>query len=160
MKQKVNKLWTWIFGGLLGLLGFTSCDPFGVIRCEYGCPHADYKVIGEVTDEAGKPVEGIRAIVAPRGLNAEDAEWYNDTLYTDRSGKISADLMKFAWFDGENKDMEVELADVDGETNGSFETAVLKRSELKLTQTKEGDNHWYDGEYTLEFKGTLKEKSE
>ena len=157
MKQKVNKLWVWIFGGLLSLLGFSSC---GIGRVEYGCPHADYKVIGEVTDEAGKPIEGIRAIVAPSGLDSENAEWYNDTLYTDVAGKINADLTKFAWFDSENSDLEVELADVDGPLRGEYETKVLRRIDLKLTQTKKGDNHWYDGEYTLEFKGILKEKSE
>lgn len=160
MKQKVNKFWTWILGGLLSLLGFSSCEWLPIGRTEYGCPHADYKVIGEVTDEAGKPIEGIRAIVAPSGLDSENAEWYNDTLYTDVAGKINADLTKFAWFDSENSDLEVELADVDGPLRGEYETKVLRRIDLKLTQTKKGDNHWYDGEYTLEFKGTLKEKSE
>ena len=158
MKQKVNNLWTWILGGLLGLLGFSSCDVI-VPKCEYGTPHADYKVIGEVTDEAGKPVEGIRVVVASAGLKHEDAQWYNDTLYTDRNGKVNETLYHFGWFGDVNK-MEVELADVDGPEHGSFETKVLKSGDFSFIQTQKGDNHWYDGEYTLEMKSKLKAKSE
>ena len=92
MKQKINKAWTWMLGGLMGLLGFSSCDPFGAIRYEYGAPYADYKVVGEVKDEAGKPVEGIRVVFAPWGRDSESAPWVNDTLYTDRAGKVAGEL--------------------------------------------------------------------
>lgn len=156
MKQKINKAWTWMLGGLLGLLGFSSCDPFGVMRCEYGMPYSDYKVIGEVKDEAGKPVEGIRVVFAPWGRDSESAPWVNDTLYTDRAGKVAGELK----VDGIGDNMEVEFADVDGPENGSFEPLLLKRSDLKITQTKEGDKSWYQGEYTIEAKARLKKKAE
>jgi putative lipoprotein (rSAM/lipoprotein system) len=156
MKQKINGWWTWMLGGLLGLLGFSACDPFGVMRCEYGMPYSDYKVIGEVKDEAGKPVEGIRVVFAPWGRDSESAPWVNDTLYTDRAGKVAGELE----VDGIGDHMEVEFADVDGPENGSFEPLLLKRSDLKITQTKEGDKSWYQGEYTIEAKARLKKKAE
>lgn len=161
MKQKINGWWTWMLGGLLGLLGFSACDPFGVIRYEYGAPYADYKVVGEVKDEAGKPVEGIRVVVAPWGRDSESAPWVNDTLYTDRAGKVAGKLMVEGIRDNGIRDnMEVEFADVDGPENGSFEPLLLKRSDLKITQTKKGDKSWYQGEYTIEAKARLKKKAE
>ena len=50
MKQKINGWWTWLLGGLLALLGFTSCTCIGYGLDEYGSPHADYRFIGEVSD--------------------------------------------------------------------------------------------------------------
>ncbi|MDR0811853.1 MAG: radical SAM-associated putative lipoprotein, partial [Paludibacter sp.] len=42
---------------LLGLFGFTNCEP----RQEYGTVEAVYAVKGKVTSRAdGKPIEGIR----------------------------------------------------------------------------------------------------
>jgi len=49
----------WTLAGILGLLGFSGCNKFGVD--EYGTPHADYTVKGAVFNKAtGKPLAGIR----------------------------------------------------------------------------------------------------
>lgn len=64
-KKSVYKLWSFILGGVLwviGLLSAGSCsDPWGnMIVCEYGCPHADYKISGVVQDaDTGAGIPGI-----------------------------------------------------------------------------------------------------
>ena len=53
-----------LFGGLLTVLGFGSCDVVGGgMMCMYGQPHADFTVKGTVTDEEGEPVKGIKTVV-------------------------------------------------------------------------------------------------
>lgn len=53
--------------GLFALLGFTSitsCNQsqVGDQLVEYGCPNADYKVLGTVKDSAGKPIKDIQVV--------------------------------------------------------------------------------------------------
>ena len=141
-----------LLGALLGALGFSSCnilvDPF--LRCEYGQPNADYKLIGEVKDQAGKPVKGIRVVFHPEtaGTDEEINAWNSDTLYSDASGKFSKDQLKYNWPDLTNS--YVKFEDGDGEENGgSFKSAVLPYSALKVEQTKKGDGSWYSGSFTI-----------
>jgi len=160
MKQKINGWWTWLLGGLLALLGFTSCRWIGYGLDEYGSPHADYRFIGEVSDEEGKPIEGIRVVVEPDGSpldpDYDGWGWYDiDTLYTDASGKVDARLKASGV---SKKKILVELEDVDGAEHGEFEGKVLNADELTMTQTREGDKNWYNGAFTIQMKTQLKKK--
>ncbi len=63
--MKGKSIFKFLATTVLGLLGFSSCSWLGIGLCMYGEPHADFKVLGTVRNEDGKPIEGIR--VAIRG---------------------------------------------------------------------------------------------
>ena len=142
--------WQYCLTALLALLGFSSCKKIiegigGPFLCMYGQPSANYKVIGEVKDPAGKPVEGIRVVVNPGSAHPE---YFKDTLYTDAKGQFQKENLTYSWPD-EFKDGTIQFEDVDGDKNGSFKTKVLKSSELEVKQTKKGDGAWYGGDFTI-----------
>ena len=151
MKTRFIKWYNLLLGALLGALGFSSCNiilsPF--MRCEYGQPHADYKLIGKVTDQTGKPVKGIRVIFHPElERTPEEDSWYSDTLYSDASGKFSKDHLKYTWPDITNS--YVTFEDIDGEENGgSFKSSELPYAAFEVEQTKKGDGSWYSGSFTI-----------
>ena len=156
MKQKVKNTWTLILGAILSLLGFGGCEElvhFGA--AEYGCPHADYKIVGEVTGE-GKPIKGIRVALLVGPYN--DNQYYGiDTLYIDSSGKIEKDLPAETL---DHERFSIKLEDVDGPENGSWQTKTLGKNELVFKQTKEGDGKWYQGVYTVTANAELKKAEE
>ena len=152
--------WQYCLSGLLALLGFGGCrgvidpdDPIngGRYMCMYGQPNANYKVIGEVKDPSGKPIEGIRVVVNPGSAHPD---YFKDTLYTDAKGQFLKENLRYSWPD-EFKDGTVKFEDVDGTKNGSFKTKELKSSELEVKQTKKGDGYWYKGVFTITAKTKL-----
>ena len=151
-----------LIGSLLALLGFQACNPFsifdgpdmyGTMVVEYGCPSAVFRFVGEASDEAGKPIPGIRIAVLPNGENDESA--YSDTLYTDKNGKVDSVLM-YTWPDTDR--IVVKFEDVDGDANGSFKEAKLSGNAIKVEQTAEGSGNWYEGEFTITAKAVLQKK--
>ena len=78
--RKLIRGTNWALAGLLSLLGFSSC---GNQVEEYGTPHADFKVTGRVTDEAGEPLSGIR--VVQTNLKSDFPSPY-DTVYSSPDG--------------------------------------------------------------------------
>lgn len=161
MKESLKKGWKYLLGSVLALLGFGGCDKIEDILdiggglCMYGQPTAHFKMVGDVKDEAGKAVRGIRVVVAP---NPEDQEgWENDTLYTDAAGHFGKDLIKHDWPD-DLKRVTVTFEDVDGPENGSYEMKELKRDDLQIQQTKKGDGDWFEGDYTVTANAVLKKK--
>lgn len=149
-------VWKYFAGSLLALLGFSSCRQIGFGREEYGQPHADFKLIGDVRDAAGEPVEGIRVVADP--TENEEKAWYNDTTYTDARGHFEVERLRYSWPDNFAKG-QIKFEDVDGDQNGSYRTKVLKTPDIKVTQTKKGDGRWYDGAFTITADATL-EKDE
>ena len=160
MEMKLNRIWKFLASTALGLLGFSSCEWLGIGVCMYGEPHADFKAIGTVTDNAGKPVEGIRvAVQQHRHYENSDSviydqnDWYdNDTIFTDSNGKY--ELVRSV-FSSPNR-VTVVFEDIDGEENGGeFEKA---EANPKVTQTKKGDKNWYGGAFQAEADVRLKKK--
>ena len=147
--------WQYALGGLLALLGFSGCGKIGWGMTEYGQPHANYKVLGEVKDPDGKPIEGIRVVVNP---GPEHPSYFIDTLYTDAKGQFQKEQLRYTWPD-EFKEGKVKFEDVDGAENGSFKTKELKASDLSIKQDKKGDGRWYGGDFTITANATL-EKDE
>ena len=143
MKTRVIKAGRAVLGFILALLGFSGCEYIG--RCEYGCPHADYKLQGTVTDARTKqPVKNIRVVFCSGGLDAEYS--YKDTLYTDESGKIERDYPSMTI---DHTRLQVLLEDIDEDENGSYETLLLEKENLPVKQVKKGDKHWYQGAFTI-----------
>ena len=146
MIQKAKHLWTVILGGLMSLLGLSSCSH--LFRAEYGCPHVDFKFIGEATGD-GKPVEGIRVVLLE---GTEDWSYAIDTSYTDASGRTERDLGMVRI----PEQMYVKFEDVDGPENGSWQTKIIRRESMEIVQTEDGDGRWDRGDYTVTAKADLK----
>ena len=148
MKSRIKKFWTRLLAAILGILGFASCEPVLM----YGSPHANFKALGTVKDEAGQSIEGIRVAVRQTRRNKSDnREWNtNDTLYTDVKG---------AWtlinYEGTVPDeLTIVLEDIDGEAHGgAFKPAEVKP---QIKQTHKGDNSWYLGDFEAKADVTLK----
>ena len=158
MKAALGKGWKWLLGLLMGLLGFAGCGKLGIFRNEYGCPNADFKLVGDVKDANGKGIEGIRVVFTPYpDAPEEQQKWESDTLYSDAQGHFEKERLKHDWPDGAQK-AAVKLEDVDGDAHGSFKTKILKGSELTVEQTKKGDKHWYSGGYTIRADAVLEEE--
>ena len=66
-----------LLSGALALLGFTGCSDVSDAPNLYGTPSVDYRVLGTVTDEEGKPLEGIQVVME------NPYAWY----YYDENGK-------------------------------------------------------------------------
>jgi len=72
----------WIFGtlnvllgGLLTLLGFSSCDSSAFnVECLYGQPYTKYSVKGAVLNDEAKPLEGMK--VTLKAVYREDSVEY------------------------------------------------------------------------------------
>ena len=158
MKSALGKGWKWLLGSLLTLLGFSGGERIGIIRCEYGVPNADFKLVGDVKDAKGKGIEGIRVVFTPYpDAPEEQQKWESDTLYSDVQGHFEKERLKHDWPDGAQK-AAVKLEDVDSDAHGSFKTKILKGSELTVEQTKKGDKHWYSGGYTIQADAVLEEE--
>lgn len=142
----------WLIATCLSALGFTSCNPFEV-QLEYGTPNANYSVKGVVTDEANRPIPGIKVTIGKQGLPYES--FYDiKTMTTDPNGAFAKSYI------GEfPRDLTFELTfeDIDGAANGEFKT----RSEnvvIKATELKDGGKSWFKGSATKEVTVKLESK--
>jgi len=137
---RLLKITNLLLGGLLALIGFAaSCDKDNIL-CEYGMPHAKFKVNGKVISVAtNEPVANIRVVMQ------------YDTAYTtsDGSYEVSDDF-------GFPRDTTYPLKfeDVDGVYNGSFHPADTS-VEFKEVIFHDGDGKWYAGETEKEFNISL-----
>ena len=151
MKKRLVSVKTLLSGALV-LLGFSACSKDTVDgggMCEYGSPSVDYRVIGEVSDEEGNPLEGIRVIVEKNSHMA-------DTVYTDAKGAFQTENINSVGF----YIHDVAFDDVDGEAGGGeFESAKVPIKDFERKKIKEGEG-WYDGEYELSTKVQMKKKDE
>ena len=152
MKTKIVHLFELIAGFLLSLLGFSGCREIINLRAEYGQPHATYKVIGQVTDEGGKPIPGIEVKGNLNYVKDGPLQLMNKTVTTGRDGKYILDSANWPG----STSATLEFTDIDGEANGGeFESATLSTS---LQKVAEGDGHWYEGSYTGTGNIRLKKK--
>ena len=164
----MNKKKRWnvesFLSGALALLGFAGCSNIKDAPDLYGTPSVDYKVIGTVTDEQGKPLKDIQVIVKnPNGWSYYDdntsreslpPQVIPDTLYTDKDGKFTSNnvhaisVSKFT----------VEIQDIDGEANGGeFLQKQLTKNDFNEKRIKKGKG-FYQGEYELSKDVQLKRK--
>ena len=163
MKKRIFSVRT-LLSGVVTLLGFSSCGENifngGEVVCEYGMPTVDYRVIGEVKDESGKPLQGIQVIVKDKYLYNKNGDYehtYNhegDTVYTDAKGAFESAKIQSAAL----KHQEIIFNDVDGEANGGeFRSVGMSIKDFDSKQIKKG-NGWYDGDFELSTKVQMKKK--
>ena len=149
MKIRLKNIWKHLAAVVLGLLGFASCGEEIEPLAMYGSPHADFKALGTVEDEAGKPIEGIRVAIR-RDFGKDYYE--NDTIYTDKKG----DYLLTKYNTLRPSGLLIVFEDVDGAGNGGEFKSAEARPEIK--QTGEGDKAWYQGLYEAKADVVLKKK--
>ena len=158
MKVRFNRFMNMLIGAVLSMLGFQSCGKIlGGFMAMYGTPHSDFTYKAKVTDETGKPIEGIKTVIDVyyswqdgAGFNYTNLD-HTDTLYTNSEGVAERKATVFA----QPSTVVVTLTDIDGEANGGeFEELVI--DDLKTTQVKKGDKGWYGGAYELDFEAKMK----
>jgi len=145
MSHKIIKGYNKVIAFLLSILGigssvtFTACD---VVNggCEYGTPHADFKITGTVTNESGGTVNGVKVLMM------------YDSTYTDANGDYTIVAEDFP----DDQTFPIQFIDIDGDDNGKLQT--LDTTVVFVDpEFENGDNHWYSGETATEFDVTLKE---
>ncbi|MBN1819979.1 MAG: radical SAM-associated putative lipoprotein [Prolixibacteraceae bacterium] len=140
MKSKLLKSTNIIISFFLSLLGFsTACD---IIRYEYGSPHADYILSGEVKSaKTGQPVPQIKVKAG------------YDSTFTDNSGRYVITYVGFLMEDS----LHVQFIDTDGATNNEYMPldTVAFYSDADFSG---GDGHWFKGTAYQELDVLLKEK--
>ena len=154
-----------LLSGALALLGFTGCSDINDAPDLYGTPSVDYRVLGTVTDEEGKPLEGIQVVmdnpwivsyldeggkeILPK-VDTTNMKILPDTVYTDKKGQFSG-LKTMA---GSLNKLTVEFRDIDGEANGGeFKSERFTKDKFDKKQLKKGDG-FYEGEY--EYSKTIR----
>lgn len=154
MKQSFKNIFRILSGLLLTALGFSSCDGnvIGGGREEYGCPNADYRLLGNVTDESGKPIKNIQ-VAAEFQVSEKDPKYFDrDTLYTDANGSFDKTVNTFP----NDYTVKVTFNDIDGSANdGDFESSSLS---VTPVQTKKGNGNWYNGVFSAQADAKLKKK--
>ncbi|MCL3782474.1 hypothetical protein EMN47_18990 [Prolixibacteraceae bacterium JC049] len=141
-KKGFFKTYNLVIAALMAILGFTSCDDEGGM-CEYGTPHALFKVNGKVTSvKTGQAVKDIQIIMG------------RDTVYTDASGNYK--LEKSVDF-APDDNYDLNINDVDGESNGTF---VNQKVDIDIKEVKftGGSGSWDQGEATKTIDVKLEEK--
>jgi putative lipoprotein (rSAM/lipoprotein system) len=128
----------WALAGIVVLLGFAGATSCSDSIAEYGSPHADFTVKGNVTNQDGAPIPGIQVSVG-------SSEYHYSADTTDSNGHYAV-LPGYA-----NNNLLVFVDDIDGEENGSYSSDYFPLGEVSLTG---GDKHWYQGkgEKTLDIK--------
>ena len=154
MKSNIKTILKHLAAAVMGLLGFASCGEEIEPLAMYGSPYANFKALGTVKDEAGKPIEGIRVAVQQTFRNSNGSIcWYEaDTVYTDKKGDYL--------LENNNVQLPGELTfyfeDIDGaENGGEFKSAEAKPEAIK---TGDGDGHWYKGLFEAKADVVLKKK--
>lgn len=115
----ITKTYSKLLAFFLSLLGF-SATHFSCVK--YGCPNGEIrpKITGSVVSERDEaPIQGIRAVLK------DNYQGY-DTAYTAKNGEF---FLQYPYtmckIDVQNQNIRVELQDVDGNENGSFENMEI-----------------------------------
>lgn len=138
MKEQLSKIMQIIISAIISLLGFSTSSCYVM----YGSPTADYQAEGYVTDEDGKPIEGIRIQVTLEDDYTDDNEGF--IVYSDSEGRFSTTKYK-DW-----RIQSLTATDIDGEKNGGeFEntTIDLRKMQLDLNPSNKKKDDWYLGVY-------------
>lgn len=122
------------------MLGFATSSE-KEMRTAYGTPSADFKVIGNVTNESNIPLEGIRVVMFP------------DSTLTDANGNYEVSVREFPI----DQTFYLNFEDIDGATNGSY---LQKDSIVNFVDNEyqNGSGFWYSGEVSKTVDIKLKEE--
>ena len=162
MKVRFYHWYNAVLSALLTLLGFGSCthvgeDEYGSPVVEYGTPYADYIVKGNVTDEQGNPLAGIKASIKSIEEYPEEFAQYAyglDSTMTDSEGKFLMETRAFI----SQPNLKLIVEDTDGPAGGGeFLSDTLALDDLPMQQTEAGQ-HWSSGKFELKADIKMKKK--
>ena len=161
MKIRFYRWYNAVLTALLSMLGYGCAleepmDEYGTpVICEYGAPTADYIVKGTVTDEAGKPIQGIKTSLKQSWQTETGPYVFGiDSIQTSESGNFQLKSNEIPA--GQTK---LIFEDIDGEANGGeFLSDTLDVDYEKAVKTKDGDGRWYSGVYEITQNVKLKKK--
>lgn len=142
-KRKLIKGTNWALAGLMGLMGFTSCD---APADEYGTPWSSYAIKGAVTDKVtGKPIEDIEVKIAiPDSLR----QYYNKEqldrwkTLTDKNGAFK---LSDTPDEGTLECSPIVTSDIDQEKNGLYKSDTIY-VDYKYAEHIGGGKGWNKGE--------------
>ena len=158
MKAKVRHLFEVIVGAILSLFGFSGCEDIINPVCEYGMPHATFKITGTVkAEDTGEAVKGIKVKLRHHTEGVEDENgnprYIELEMESDQDGKVDGSFVEWPYYD----DLQVTFEDIDhGENGGWFAPDTLKKSDLRIELEEDKDSHWNKGTYTISFEEKLK----
>lgn len=167
MKAKVKHLYEIIAGAILSLLGFGCTpssnpdeqDPYRDMPVEYGMPHADYVIMGEVSSElTNEPIPGIKATFRRYVYtdNNGQKQYDNQEFTTDSDGKINSPMADYMFPLRERDEYSILLEDIDGpENGGQFDSVEIGKDAITVEQTRKGSGSWYEGAFTISFSGKM-----
>lgn len=145
---------------VLSLLGLSSCDYFENIfnpKCMYGSPTIDYNMHGNVKNETGSAISGIK-IVFNRVIQTDANGEYVypcDSLFTNSSGNYSFTYKGLA------DSFRLVAKDIDGiENGGEFNEVIINVADKDFIRNKDGDGSWYLGTADLEKNLVMKKKTD
>ena len=163
MIARIRHIYELVVGAILAVLGLGGCSEISKIilpRDEYGMPHANYKIIGEVTAEDGSPIQGIKVKYSRLEYTDDDGnkqyfESEENEFLTDKDGKVNSSA--YDWSTAP-KEITITLEDIDGEENGgTFQGLVLPEDKLSIEFKEDKSDPWHEGDYTISFAATLKQ---
>lgn len=129
----------------IAILGF-GCEEEPM--CEYGTPHAKFKLKGVIRNES--TLTGIPGIKVTLTNN-----FNKKIVVTDKTGAFEEMLSVFP---DDTVKFHLEIRDIDSEKNGLYEDADLDIRYIK-PKYKNGSGNWYRGEVEKELDIKLKESS-
>jgi putative lipoprotein (rSAM/lipoprotein system) len=185
MKIRFLKLKDWLLMSVMGLLGMTSChcpkqvtettppqpDPKDTVVAPdprnfavmYGVPQMDFQVKGRVTDEQGKPVQGMQVILVNQTVDISPEYLQEDNPYVQEYIRNASDTTDAEGrFDAQARDVPVEaqrvlVRDIDGDKNGRYQDQMIEVKFTSEDQTEQGSK-WYQGRRTKEVNITVEKK--
>jgi putative lipoprotein (rSAM/lipoprotein system) len=141
IKNKYHLLVSSLLTILLGFLG-ASCVFSGPVMYGPAVPENTLEVDGEVTNEAGEPLESMQVVINTSRISIKD------TVYTNASGEFE----RAYGFPQEGNDTLLI------EVNDTSDVYASEKVQIPFTEmTKETDSEW-STEYSVDVKLQLKKK--
>ena len=160
MKVRFNRWYNAVLAALMSMLGYgCSSSEDSADALMYGVPVAGYQIKGQVTDEGGTPVQGIKTsvkiIMSSPSADGKKEVYARDSVLTDASGKYD---ISFATTPG-NPETKLIVEDIDGEANGGeFLSDTLDVDFEKAILIEEGDGRMKGDTYEVYQDIKLKKK--
>ena len=181
MKIKFLKLKNWLIVSLMSALGLSSChshkqlaqpeeeqaprpQPREEIRLMYGVPTMGYRIMGQVKDRNGRPVEGVSVNLLEHGGEAtadtiygdqENIKKYleNNEVKTDKRGNFELR------HDGMPREkVRVLVRDTDGKANGRYKNRLLDVPVKAENIDKTNAGGWNQGTFSTKIDIELESK--
>lgn len=152
MKIRFYRWYNGLLASLLAFLGYgcSSGEPENY-PVMYGAPTVEFQLKGNVTDEDGKAVQGIK-------VKVQEHNWLNiDSVKTDVNGKYQLPIRITASNEKGLKYCRLTVEDTDGAENGEFKNDTINLNGAEAKKIKDGEG-WFNGAYEVNVDVKLKKK--